>query len=168
MILPDSRVSMIVAISSNRGIGKDGDQPFFISEDLKRFKKLTTGNTIIMGRKTFEALPKGALPNRRNIVITTNREFTAPNCDIVFSPEEALSVTSDSDSIFIIGGGTIYSAMLPYTTTLYLTEVHKSFEVDTLFPEISPSEWSVVEREDKTCIKSDLPFSFITYSRANM
>lgn len=139
---------MIVAIDQNNGIGKGDDQLAYISADLKRFKALTTGHTILMGRKTFEALPKGALPKRRNVVITRQADYTAPGAEVVHSLEDALKLCSGDEKVFIIGGGEIYKTFLPDTDELFLTIIDYTFEEATVFfPEIHREEWTIVNEE---------------------
>lgn len=159
-------VSMIVAVDKNNGIGKGGDQLAYISGDLKRFKELTSGHTVIMGRKTFEALPNGALPNRRNIVITRNKEFEAKGVEVVHSKEEALRLCGN-DTIFVIGGGEIYSMFLDLTHSLYLTKINHSFdEVDSYFPDYTSINWNRVEAEtDMKDKKTNLRYSYINLYR---
>lgn len=141
-------LSMIVAIDQNNGIGKGDDQLAYISADLKRFKALTTGHTILMGRKTFEALPKGALPNRRNVIITRQEDFSAEGADVVGSLEQALSICKNDEKVFVIGGGEIYTTFLPQSDELYITEIHHSFsEATVFFPKINMNEWTVTEEE---------------------
>lgn len=145
----NSNISIVVAIDKNRGIGRNGDQLAYISGDLKRFKALTTGHTIIMGRKTFEALPKGALPNRRNVVITRSSDFHPLGCDVYNSIEDVLKSLDDGEEAFVIGGGEIYRSFLPISEKLYLTVIDYSFDgVDVFFPEIDSDEWEVVEEQD--------------------
>lgn len=141
-------LSMIVAIDQNNGIGKGDDQLAYISADLKRFKALTTGHTILMGRKTFEALPKGALPNRRNIIITRQNDYVAPGADVVHSVSEALDICKNDKRIFVIGGGEIYKIFLPETQELYLTVIEHCFkEATVFFPEINMDDWTVTNEE---------------------
>ncbi|MBS2210494.1 dihydrofolate reductase [Carboxylicivirga mesophila] len=141
-------LSMIVAIDQNNGIGKGDDQLAYISADLKRFKALTTGHTIIMGRKTFEALPKGALPNRRNVVITRQTDFEAKGADVVHSLDEALTLCSSDEKVFVIGGGEIYKSFLPVTQELFLTVIDHVFnEATVFFPAINKADWLVVNEE---------------------
>ncbi len=141
-------LSMIVAIDQNNGIGKGDDQLAYISADLKRFKALTTGHTILMGRKTFEALPKGALPKRRNVVITRQADYTAPGAEVVHSLEDALKLFSGDEKVFVIGGGEIYKTFLPDTDELFLTIIDYTFEEATVFfPEIYREEWTIVNEE---------------------
>ncbi|MCU4154819.1 dihydrofolate reductase [Carboxylicivirga sp. A043] len=141
-------LSMIVAIDQNNGIGKGDDQLAYISADLKRFKALTTGYTILMGRKTFEALPKGALPKRRNVVITRQAGYEAPGADVVHSLDEALAICEGDEKVFVIGGGEIYKTFLTQTQELYLTVIEHSFEEATVFfPELNRNEWLLEQQE---------------------
>jgi dihydrofolate reductase len=161
------RLSLIVAVDENSGIGIDGNQPAFISEDLKRFKKLTTGNAIVMGRKTFEALPKGALPNRRNIVITRQKDFSPPGCEVIHSGDELHEVCSPEESVFVIGGGEVYKLFFSDAIRIYLTLIHYKFPgIDTCFPPIKEDEW-VVERSEGPYNdeKSGFSYSYINYVR---
>ncbi|MCU4165313.1 dihydrofolate reductase [Carboxylicivirga caseinilyticus] len=156
-------LAMIVAIDQNNGIGKNGDQLAYISADLKRFKELTTGHTIIMGRKTFEALPKGALPNRRNVVITRQKDYKATGAEVVKSMVEAISLCSDDQKVFVIGGGEVYKAFLHEADELYLTEIHHSFDgVDVFFPEYKSLGWKETFRQDNMIDeKTGLTYSYI-------
>jgi dihydrofolate reductase len=163
-------INIIVAATIDGKIGNKGDLLFHISPDLKRFKQLTTGNTVIMGRKTFESLPKGALPNRRNIVITRQADYHADNIEVASSLEAALELAADDNAMgetFIIGGGEIYRQALPLATHLYMTVVDKIYdEADTVFPKINDSEWTVTELSDRLIDeKTALPYFFKTMSR---
>ena len=130
-----NNVHLIVAIDRRGGIGKSGDQLFYIREDLRHFKALTIGNTIIMGRKTFEALPNGALPGRRNIVVTRNPHFSAPGADIAVSLEAAVAMAETP--VFIIGGAQIYEKGLPMADVLHITVIDAiDPDADTFFPPI--------------------------------
>ena len=139
-------ISIIAAVARNRAIGFDNKLIYWLPNDLKRFKALTTGNTIIMGRKTFESLPKGALPNRRNVVLSRN--VTAfPGCDTYASLDEALATCSADDNIYIIGGAAVYEMALPYANRLCLTEVDDTPDnADAFFPDYS--DWKEVSREE--------------------
>jgi len=161
------KISIIVAVDKNNGIGRKGDQLAYISGDLKRFKALTTGHTIIMGRKTFEALPKGALPNRRNIVLTRRKDFRAEGCDAYNSVEEVLRNTSGEEELFVIGGGEIYKAFMPFSNKIYLTVIDHSFDdVDTFFPELKNEVWEVKENEGPFVDeKSGLTYRYITLKK---
>ena len=140
-------ISIIVAIAENRAIGKDNKLLWHISEDLKRFKQLTTGHTLIMGRNTFLSLPKGALPNRRHIVISDVAGESFGGCEMAGSIDDAITMAGSSDECFVIGGGMVYAQFLPVAGKLYLTQVHQSFEADTFFPEIDFSQWKALVTE---------------------
>ncbi len=140
-------ISIIVAIAENNAIGLNNDLLWHISDDLKRFKKLTTGNVIIMGKRTYESLPKGALPNRVNMVITDNKDERIEGCVMAYSLDEAIALMDETKENFIIGGGMVYKQFLPIANKLYLTTVHKEFEADTFFPAINREEWKVQEEE---------------------
>lgn len=163
----EGTVSIIVAVGRRGVIGRKGDLAFHIGADLRRFKEITMGKPVIMGRKTFESLPKGALPGRRNIVITRNEAWNAPGAERAASMEEALRMTADTPERMIIGGGEIYRQALPVAKKIYLTQVDADVEdADTFFPEINPCAWSVGEEselfEDP---KSGLRYRFICLSR---
>lgn len=158
-------LSIIVVIAENNAIGKENKLLCHISEDLKRFKRITSGHTVIMGKKTFESLPGGALPGRRNIVISDNKDDRFGNCIMAYSIEDALDKCDDSKENFVIGGGTIYTQFMKYTTKLYITRIHKSFAGDTFFPELNYNEWKEIEREDHVDKENDFTYSFITYIR---
>ena len=159
-------LNIIACISKkHRAIGYQNRLLYAIPSDMTRFRMLTTGHTIIMGRKTFESLPNGALPNRRNIVISKTREQIA-GCEVFGSLEEALEARKEAaeDECFIIGGASIYEQALPFADKLYLTIVEKEPEhADTFFPEINPAEWEVTEKEMRN--ENGLPFTFLTLYR---
>jgi dihydrofolate reductase len=163
-------INIIVAATVDGKIGNKGDLLFHISPDLRRFKQLTTGNTVIMGRKTFESLPKGALPNRRNIVITRQADYHAEGVETANSLDAAIALAADANAmgeIFIIGGGEIYRQALPIATHLYMTVVDKIYdEADTVFPKINDNEWIVTELTDRLIDeKTSLPYFFKTMCR---
>jgi dihydrofolate reductase len=159
-------ISIIVAIAGNNAIGKDNQLLWHLSDDLKRFKRLTTGHTVIMGRNTYLSLPNGALPNRRNIVITDRPGEQFGGCEMAHSVEEALRLAGDADECFVMGGGMVYRQLLPVAGKLYLTKVHASFEADTFFPEIDFSEWREVESEYVDAGgKNEHPHTFTIYER---
>jgi dihydrofolate reductase len=140
-------ISIIVAVAENFAIGKDNDLLFHLPTDLKRFKKITTGHSLIMGRNTLLSLPRWPLPNRRHIVITDRPEDRFPGCEIVYSVAEALEKVQLEEEAFVIGGGMVYRQFYPLAGKLYLTWVHKPFEGDTFFPEINFDEWEETDRE---------------------
>jgi dihydrofolate reductase len=142
-----SHISIIVAIAENRAIGKDNRLLWHISEDLKRFKRLTDGHTLIMGRNTFLSLPNGPLKNRRHIVISDVEGESFAGCEMAGSIEEAVKLAGEEDECFVIGGGMVYTQFLPVAGKLYLTRVHQAFEADTYFPEIDFSEWKALYTE---------------------
>lgn len=154
--------NIIVCMSRNRAIGYKNRLLYHIKEDMTRFRELTTGHTIIMGRNTYESLPNGALPHRRNIVISSTLS-SLPDCEVYPSIEAALSVLHDKE-VFIIGGDSIYRQMLPLATRLYLTIVDASApQADTFFPEIAPKDWQEVEKEMRN--ENGIPFTFLTLQR---
>lgn len=155
-------IKIIVAMSKNRVIGNNNKLIWKLPSDLKRFKELTKGNTIVMGRKTYESIGK-PLPNRRNIIITRNLEYEAEGCEVVSSLEEALLLANND--CFIIGGGEIYKQSLEIADKIYLTLVNKEFEGDTNFPELS-SEWVIVDtKEFLGDENNEYDYSFIEYDR---
>jgi dihydrofolate reductase len=158
-------ISIIVAIAENFAIGKNNQLLFHLSEDLKRFKAITTGKSIIMGRNTLLSLPKWPLPNRRHIVITDKKEDYFPGCEVVFSIDGALQKVKDESEAFVIGGGMIYRQFYPLAGKLYLTVVHNSFDADTFFPEINYSEWNEMAREDLFDVKNGFHYSYLTLER---
>ena len=157
-------ISIIVATSKNRVIGNNNSLIWKLPSDLKRFKQITTDNTIVMGRKTYESIGK-PLPNRRNIIITRDTNYLVDNCEIVNSLEEALMLCNND--CFIIGGGEIYKQSIDIADKIYLTLVQEDFEGDTYFPEIG-KEWTKVFREDfEPDGKNVHRYSFIDYEKYN-
>ena len=154
-------ISIIVAIAENFAIGKNNDLLFHLPNDLKRFKEITTGHSLIMGRNTLLSLPKWPLPNRRHIVITDKKEDNFPGCETVFSIQEALEKVRNEEEAFVIGGGMVYKQFYPLAGKLYLTLVHKPFEADVYFPEIDFSEWTETSREDFFDEKNDFDYSYL-------
>jgi dihydrofolate reductase len=138
-------ISIIVAIAENNAIGKNNQLLCHVPGDLQRFSKITSGHTVVMGKRTYYSLPKRPLPNRINIVISDNRNDNFEGCVMAYSIEDALEQCNPADENFIIGGGIIYKEFFPFATKLYLTRIHKSFEADTFFPEIDPTKWIVRE-----------------------
>jgi len=141
-------ISIIVAVDENNAIGKDGGMLCHLPGDLKYFKSVTECHTVIMGRKTFESLPKGALPNRRNIVVSRNKQLKLKDAEVVESLQGALNCVRDESEVFIIGGGAVYTQALPFAGKLYITRIHHSFQgADTFFPKIDLSQWSLLSEE---------------------
>ena len=158
-------ISAIVVVDQNSGIGKNNQLLVHFPADLKRFKNITTGHSIIMGRKTFDSMGK-ALPNRRNIVITRQADLSLPGAEISSSLDEALALCEKEDEVFVIGGAEIFKQALPKLDRIYLTRIHKSFEADTFFPEISPAEWQEIQKEDfEPDEKTPFSYSFLTYQK---
>lgn len=157
-------VSIIVAIGENHAIGKNNQLLWHMPNDLKHFKDITSGRTIIMGRKTFDSVGK-PLPRRRNIVVT-RQDIIIPGCEVVRSIEDGLALCKDEDEVFIGGGAEIYKLAMHLTDRIYLTIIHKSFDADTFFPEIDKLEWKKVKQENfEPDEKNPLPYSFITLER---
>lgn len=159
-------VNIIVAVASDNAIGLNGDLLFHIGADLRRFKELTMGHPIVMGRKTFESLPKGALPGRRNIVVSRNAAYTAPGAEVVDSLETAIELCSGSPELFVIGGTQIYTLALPLADKLYLTRFDRTRDdADCFFPETDPSKWHSDERSEWLHDeKNDVNYCFETLS----
>ncbi|MCK5135167.1 MAG: dihydrofolate reductase [Bacteroidales bacterium] len=154
-------ISIIVAIAENNAIGKDNRLLWHLSDDLKRFKKLTTGHTLIMGRNTFLSLPNGALPNRRHIVISDVTGESFEGCEMARSIDMAIDMAGNDKECFVIGGGMVYAQFLPVAGKLYLTQVHHSFEADTFFPKIDFQQWkSVFSESVKAGEKNEYPHTY--------
>lgn len=160
-------LNIIAAVAQNNAIGYKNQLIYWLPNDLKRFKALTTGHTIIMGRRTFESLPKGALPNRRNIVLSRNgKAEDFPNCELYASLEDALAQCNENEDIYIIGGNSVYKSAMPLADRLCLTLVHDTpKEADTFFPNLS-EKWKEVWREDHDIDeKHNQRYSFVNYER---
>ncbi len=158
-------ISIIVAIAENFAIGKNNDLLFHLPNDLKHFKEITSGHTIIMGRNTLLSLPKWPLPNRRHIVITDKKDDVFEGCETVFSIDEAIEKVKNEAEAFIIGGGMIYRQFFPIAGKLYLTLIHKPFDADVWFPEIDYSEWKEISREDFRDEKNGFNYSYLNLER---
>ena len=158
-------ITLIAAASENNALGKDNQLIWHISYDLKRFKSLTQGHAIIMGRKTFESMPK-ALPKRKNIILTRNKNYKATNAWVANTPEEALELTGGDSQPFIIGGGEIYNLFMKRANKIELTRVHHSFEADAFFPEIDTREWKLISKEKNgATIEQPYKYSYLTYKK---
>lgn len=160
-------ISMIVAVDEQFAIGHNGDQLAYISADLRHFKQLTTNHTIIMGRRTSDALPKGILPNRRNIIVTRQLNWQRDGAEIAHSPKEAIDMCVNDGETFVIGGGELYRYFMPLANTLYITHIEHSFDnADTFFPKIETGKWQLSERSETMLDeKTGLRFSFCKYLR---
>ena len=160
------KIALIAAIAENNAIGFGNKLIYWLPNDLKRFKELTTGHTIIMGSNTFRSLPKGALPNRRNIVLS-RKESSFPGTETFSSLEEALTNCNNEDIVYIIGGETLYRAAMPSADYLCLTEVMDTpANADAFFPEFNRREWEVIEDESHPADeKHNHNYRFVTYSR---
>jgi len=161
-------ISIIVAIAENMAIGKNNDLLWHIPEDLKRFKRITSGHPVIMGKRTFYSLPRRPLPNRRNIVITDVPGETIDGCEMAYSIEEVIGKCDPAEENFIIGGASVYRQFLPHCDRLYLTRVHKAFDGDVFFPDIDFSQWELVSMEEGPADAiNDFTYSNETYQRRN-
>jgi dihydrofolate reductase len=161
-------LSIIVDIAENNAIGLNNQLLWQLSDDLKYFKKTTTGKTVIMGLNTYNSLPFKPLPKRRNIVICDDKNIKIDNVEIAYSIDDAITMTENEDEAFVCGGASIYRQMLPFAQKLYITKVLKSFEADTFFPEIDNKDWILAEEsETKIDKKSGLIFKFCIYTRKN-
>ncbi|WP_026914253.1 dihydrofolate reductase [Christiangramia portivictoriae] len=158
-------ITMIAAAAENNALGKDNDLVWHLPDDFKRFKRLTSGHHIIMGRKTFESFPK-LLPDRTHVIITRKEDYSPENTIVVHSMEEALKVSKLDEQAFIIGGGEIYKMGMEYADRIELTRVHGEFEADTHFPEINRNDWELVKDQyHEKDEKHDYSFTYLTYDR---
>ncbi len=160
-------ISIFVAASTNNVIGVEGELPWKISDDLKRFKRLTMGKPIVMGRLTWESIGH-PLPGRQNIVITRQPDFAADGCDAVTSPTAALRAAGDVDEIMVIGGQQIYELFLPKASRLYLTRVHADIDGDAFFPAVEPGVWDRISNEYHSAGDgNEFAFDFSIYEKTN-
>lgn len=139
-------ITMIAAVAENNALGKNNELLWHLPDDFKRFKQVTSGHYIIMGRKTFESFPK-PLPNRTHIVITRQKDYHPEGCIVVNTIEKALEISQKEAEVFIIGGGEIYNLALPFADKLDLTRVHDTFEADAFFPEFDAAQWQLISEE---------------------
>jgi dihydrofolate reductase len=158
-------ISIIVALAEKNAIGLNNKLLCHVPGDLKRFKEITSGHTVIMGKNTYFSLPKRPLPNRTNIVLTNVPGELIDCCIMKYSMTEALEHCKTQDECFVIGGGSVYSQFLPHAEKLYITQVHKYFEADTFFPEIDFSEWKLVFEETHRAIEEGFDYSYRNYVR---
>lgn len=158
-------ITLIAAIGKNNELGKDNQLIWHLPNDFKRFKAITTGHYIVMGRKTFESFPK-PLPNRTHVIITRQKNYISENCIVVNSIEDAIATCPKDETIFVIGGGEIYKQSIKIADKLEITRVHHTFEADTFFPEINMKEWELIfEEYHPKDEKHNFDFTFLTYSR---
>lgn len=162
-----TKISMIVAIDENNAIGKDNKMLCHLPNDLKYFKSVTQGHTVIMGRNTYESLPNGALPNRRNIVLSRKPDLRIDKCEVFSSLGNAKKAFDGEEEVFIIGGATLYNECIKDADKLYITYIHNAFnEADTFFPEIDLNIWQEVSHINNTSDeKNPYAHSFVIYKR---
>ena len=161
-----AKLTVIVAAAADGAIGRQGDMLWHLRADLRRFRRLTMGHPVVMGRRTWESLPGGALPGRRNIVITRTPGFRAEGAEVCASPEEALRLCAGADQVFIIGGGEIYRRMLPLADNVELTRIAaQGRDADTWFPPLSAAEWRLTHASPFEAAPGVPPFRFETYER---
>jgi len=151
-------------MARNRVIGKDGNLPWRLPEDLKRFRSLTMGHPIVMGRKTYDSIGR-ALPGRRNIVISRQPDLAIEGVETATSLPAALEMTSDADKVFVIGGQQIYQVALPIANRIELTQIDKDFDGDVLFPEIDPAQWQESRQEPGHDSGNGFEYRFVTLDR---
>jgi len=161
------KLSLIAAIDRHRAIGYQNKLLFWLPNDLKRFKALTTGHTILMGRKTFESLPKGALPHRRNVVLSSSQSLTLPGAEVFHSLQEALDACHPDELVYVIGGASLYQQALPLADALCLTEIDaEAPQADAWFPPIEPNVWYEKSRDARPADeKHPCPYAFVDYVR---
>jgi len=160
-----AQISIIAAVAANNAIGRDNDLLCHLPGDLQRFKQLTLHHTVIMGYRTFKSLPNGALPLRKNIVLSRS-ERKIDNCTVIDSLEEALDKCKNEDEVFVIGGGTLYKQTVSLANRLFITHIHAEIEGDTFFPAINYNEWVETQRKDFPANeKCPYPYSFVDYTR---
>jgi dihydrofolate reductase len=158
-------ITLIAAVAQNNALGKDNQLLWHLPDDFKRFKNITSGHYIIMGRKTFDSFPK-PLPNRTHVIITRQKEYKPEGCIVVNSLEEAIQSCPKQEDIFIIGGGEIYKQSIAIADKIDITRVHNSFEADTFFPEIEIEKWQLIfEEYHSKDERHDFDFTFQTYVR---
>lgn len=160
------RVTLVAAMDRHHVIGRKGELPWHLPDDLKRFKELTLGHTVLMGRKTWESIGR-PLPKRRNLVLTRDPDFSAPGAEKVREPEEALRLAADAGALFVIGGGEVYERFLPLADELFLTEVHTDVEGgDAFFPRLKPGEFLEVCRiPHPKDARHAFAFDFVEYEK---
>lgn len=159
------RVMALVAMDKEGGIGRGGALPWRLREDMAHFKASTMGHPVIMGRRTWESLPKRPLPGRRNIVVSHNYAYEASGAEVFSSVDDAVASCEGAEVPVIIGGAQIYASAMRYITDLIVTRVDMVSDADTFFPELNPAEWSVTEESDTMVSENGIGYSFVTYRR---
>jgi len=159
-----SRIALVLAMTAGGVIGANGALPWRIAEDMKHFKAATMGKPVVMGRKTWDSLPKKPLPGRTNVIVTRDRKFAAQGAMVVHSLDEAFALTAGAEEIAVIGGAEIYKLALPQADVVYLTQVHGEFEGDAKMPPFDPAAWRETSREDHAT-PDGLRYSFVTLER---
>ena len=159
------QLAFILGMDKNRGIGYQNQLPWHIPADFKHFKALTLGKPVLMGRKTYTSMGR-PLPGRRNVVVTRDKNFTAPGIEVYYSPDAALVALADQEEVMMIGGAQLIKQLMPQAQRMYLTHIHDSFTVDVHFPEWDKAQWQVVS-EEKHCADEKNPhaYTFVTYER---
>ncbi len=162
-----SEISIVAAVADNYAIGKGNKLPWHLPADLKHFRELTTGHAVVMGKRTFESLPNGPLPNRKNVVLTSvMSEGVNEGYFEADSLEDAFYLCEKEEKIFIVGGAAVYRQSLEIADSLYITWVHHEFSADIYFPEVDFSKWEEVSRQDMPADeKNPYPYSFVHYKR---
>ena len=158
------RISIIVAYASNRVIGSCGKMPWHLSEDLKRFRQITTGHSIVMGRKTWESIDR-LLPGRRHVIVSRRSGYSVPGATVVTSLGDAIAACTDESDVFVIGGGEIYRLALPLSERIYATEIDGSFDGDAFFPLLDMTRWKETRRESRHDENASMRYSFVTFER---
>ena len=159
-----ARIYLVAAVAENGVIGANGKLPWYLPEDLRHFKQVTTGHPVIMGRKTWESIGR-PLPNRTSIVVSRRPGFVAPGAQGASSFDEALTLCTGRESVMVIGGNEVFRAALPHAAGLILTEIHRTYEGDVRFPEFDRNAWKETRRESRVAANG-IPFDFVWYARA--
>lgn len=161
-----AKITLIAAVDEAGGIGLKGQLLCHLPADLKHFKQLTSGHTVLMGRKTFDSLPNGALPMRRNIVVSRQQDLTIAKCDVAKSIDDAFALVDKDEDLFVIGGDTIYAQTIANADFLEITKIHHRFDADAFFPAIDPEVWLLISSSDFDADdKNPYPYSFLTYRK---
>jgi dihydrofolate reductase len=159
------KIALIVAMDNNRGIGLNGAMPWHLSADLKRFKHITMGNPVVMGRKTYESIGK-PLPGRKNYILSRDSTLQVAGCEVVGDLDVVINACASTETLFVIGGAALYAACLESADLLYITEIHHSYEADTFFPALELDAWELVESQEvPNDALFEFPYTFKTFRR---